>query len=475
LKEELEMKEHNKSLKNRVGKRSTRFGANALTMILIVLGILILINFLSTRHHRRFDTTAGNRFSLSDHTLKVLDGVDQEVTVTAFIQGEDTALRDLLSEYAYANRRISFRFIDPDQEPNMAKVYEITRYGTIVVESGDKMERIDQRREEDLTNAILSVTREGRKVVCVLSGHGERDIDSDDPKGYSAVREALEDENYDVRRLILATEGEVPEDCTVLLLAGPEKAPLKGELEAIERYLDGGGTVMVLLEPHPASGLSDFLATYGLQVGEDLILDASGVGRLFGMGPAVPLVSQYETHAITEDFDLMTFFPTTRSVTPAPAPPSDVTVQPLARTSPNSWGETELGTEKAQLDPETDLPGPVTVAAAVEAGQAAAEPGRESAPADTAGKETAARLVVFGDSDFATNAYFATSGNGDLFLNAVNWLAQEEDLISVRPKDLEDRRVTLTPRQSRMTFIISVILMPLAALIAGAAVWFRRR
>ncbi len=467
------MNDHRKSLKNRpiknmLGKRSTRFGANALTMIVIVLGILILINFLGTRHHHRFDATAGNRFSLSDHTVKVLRGVDQEVVITAFLQGEDTALRDLLAEYAYSNRLVSFRFIDPDSEPNMAKAYEITRYGTIVVESGDKVEKIEQHTEEELTNAILSVTREGKKVICVLSGHGEKDIDSEDPRGYSLARDALENENYDIRRLILATEGEVPSDCSVLLIAGPEKYPLEAEVQAIERYLDGGGKVMVLLEPDPATGLTEFLQSYGLQVGQDLVLDASGVGRLFGMGPAIPLVSQYEPHAITDAFDIMTFFPTARSVTPTQTPPPNLSVQPLVRTGPNSWGETELGTETAQLDPDRDLPGPVTIAAVVDTRQ-------EDIPADTAAVRPLTRLVVFGDSDFASNAYFATSGNGDLFLNTLNWLAQDEDLISIRPTDAEDRRVTLTPRQSRMIFSISVILMPLAALILGAVIWIRRR
>jgi ABC-type uncharacterized transport system involved in gliding motility auxiliary subunit len=437
-------------------------------MILIVLGILILINFLGTRHHHRFDTTAGNRFSLSDHTIKVLKGIDRDVVITAFVQGEDASLRDLLSEYAYANRKVSYRFIDPDSEPNMAKTYEITRYGTIVVESGDKEEKIDHHQEEDLTNAILSVTREGKKAICLLSGHGEKDIDSDDPMGYSSVRKALENENYDVRRLILATEGSVPSDCSVLLIAGPQKPPLEGELEAIKRYLDAGGKLMVLLEPYPATGLTDFLEQYGLRVGQDLVLDASGVGRLFGMGPAMPLVSQYEPHAITDEFKLMTFFPTARSVTPVSTPPSNLTVQPLAKTSPNSWGETELGTEKARLDPDEDLPGPVTIAAVVDTRE-------ENTSADTAAAKPRTRLVVFGDSDFASNAYFSNSGNGDLFLNALNWLAQEEDLISIRPKNLEDRRVTLTPRQSRMIFTISVIFMPLAALILGAVVWIRRR
>jgi ABC-type uncharacterized transport system involved in gliding motility auxiliary subunit len=468
MEEELEMNDRQKNLKTRLGKRSTKFGANALTMIIIVLGILVLINFLGARHHHRFDTTAGNRFSLSDHTAKVLRGVDKEVVITAFIQGEDTGLQDLLSEYAYTNRKVSYRFVDPDAQPNLAKAYQIDRYGTIVVESGDKTEKIDEPVEENLTNAILSVTREGKKVICVLSGHGEKDIDSDDPQGYGTVRKALQDENYDVRPVVLAAEGEVPEDCSVLLIAGPEKSPLEGELSAIQRYLDGGGKLMILLEPPPATGLRTFLAQYGLQVGEDLVLDASGMGRLFGMGPAVPLVSRYEAHAITEGFDLMTFFPTARSVTPSPSPPTDVKVWPLAQTSPNSWGETNLGTEQAQLDPEQDLPGPVTIAAAVEAG-------REGAPADTAGERPTTRLVVFGDSDFASNAYFSTSGNGDLFLNAVNWLAQEEDLISIRPKDMQDRRVTLTPRQSRTIFAISVIFMPLAALILGTVVWIRRR
>jgi ABC-type uncharacterized transport system involved in gliding motility auxiliary subunit len=449
-------------------KRSAKLGVNALTLMFIVLGLLVLINFLSSRHHLRYDTTASHRYSLSDHTVKVLGSLKRDVVIMAFFQEENKALRDLLTEYAYRSRKISYRFIDPDSEPGMAEAYQITRYGTTVVQSGEQQEKIDSIQEQDLTNAILKVTREGRKVIYALEGHGEKDIDSSEPAGYSTAREAVENEQYDIRKLILASQQEVPSDCSVLLVAGPQKEPLPGELEAITHYLDAGGKLMVLLDPEPSAGLTDLLSLYGLQVGQDLVLDASGVGRLFGAGPAMPLVSSYEPHAITEDFNIMTFFPTTRSVTPSTAPPQNLSVQPLVRTGPNSWGETELGGGTAQMDPGKDLQGPVTIAAAVETRM-------EEALEDTVPARPMTRLVVFGDSDFASNAYFDLSGNGNLFMNALSWLAEEEDLIAIRPKDVEDRRVTLTSRQSRMIFYVSVFLMPLAALVIGGLVWFRRR
>jgi ABC-type uncharacterized transport system involved in gliding motility auxiliary subunit len=462
------MSESQKSWKGALAKRSTKFGANALAMVLIVLGLLILVNFLGARHHHRFDTTAGHRFSLSDHTVKFLRGLNKDVIITAFFQGENKVLADLLSEYAYRNEQVSFRFVDPDEEPGTAKSYEITRYGTIVVESGDKEERIETILEQDLTNAILKVTREGKKIIYALTGHGEKDINSQDPTGFSSVKEALENENYEVKELILATHEEVPQDCSVLLVAGPQKEPLPGEWESVEVYLEGGGKLLVMVDPTPAADLSGFLARYGLDVGQNLVIDASGVGRLFGTGPAMPLVSSYEAHVITEDFNIMTFFPMTRSITPNSAPPEGLKVQSLLKTGRSSWGETELLDDKVEFDRDKDLEGPVTIAAVVD------EVEKEVATDATAARAKT-RLVVFGDSDFASNAYFQFSGNGDLFMNAISWLAEEEDLISIRPKDLEDRMVTLTARQSRMIFYISVILMPLAVLALGTVVWIRRR
>jgi len=452
-------------LRRTMKKRSTKFGLNALAMVLIVLALLILFNFLGNRHHGRFDTTAGNRFSLSDHTVKLLKSLQRDVTVSAFFKGENKLLRDLLSEYTYGSKHVIFRFIDPDKEPGITKRYGITQYGTIVVESGDKEEKIDTILEQDLTNAILKVTREGKKVIYVLQGHGEKMIDSAEPTGFSVAKEALENENYQVKELVLALQEEVPQDCAVLLIAGPQKEPLPGELESMEAYLGRGGKLLAMVDPSPAAHLSSFLAKWGLNVGQNLVIDASGVGRLFGTGPAMPLVTSYEPHAITEKFNIMTFFPMARSITPSSSPPEGMQVQSLLKTGPNSWGETELSSSKVLFDQDKDLEGPVTIAAVVD----------QEEIADTTVSQGKTRLVVLGDSDFASNAYFTFSGNGDLFMNAISWLAEEEDLISIRPKDVEDRRVSLTPRQSKMIFYISVILMPLAVLVLGTMVWLRRR
>jgi ABC-type uncharacterized transport system involved in gliding motility auxiliary subunit len=457
-----------KSWRGALGRRTTRFGANALVTIFIVLGVLILINFLSHRHHRRFDTTAANRFSLADQTIKLLHGLSQDVIIMAFSQGEDRSLKDLLSEYAFRSKHLTYRLIDPDKEPGLAKEHDITQYGTIVVTSGDREERIFSASEQDLTNAILKVTREGQKIIYVLEGHAEKDIDSSQPSGYQMAQKALQDENYQIQKLVLASQPDVPSDCAVLLVVGPQKEPLAGELQSMEAYLGGGGKIMILVDPSPAASLSDFMARYGLEVGQDLVIDASGVGRLFGTGPAMPLVTSYPPHAITADFDVMTFFPMARSISPKASSPQGYMVEPLLQTSDNSWGETQVKGEQVRFDRGQDLEGPVTIAAVV-------QQTTSQASADTAATEPKGRLVVFGDSDFASNAYFSFSGNGDLFMNAMNWLAEEEELISIRPKDAADRRVTLTAGQSRMIFYLSVIVMPVAVLILGTLVWIRRR
>lgn len=467
-------------------KRSTKYGTNAFAMAVMVIGILVLINFISKRHNYRIDTTAGNQFSLAEQTKKVLRSLKKEVKITAFFRPQTQKrgnMEDLLAEYAYYSNKIKYEFIDPDKKPAIAKRYGITAYGTTVVEGlgkESKEEKIYTTSEQDLTNAIIKVTREGKKTIYFLEGHGEKDIDKQllgdkGGDGYSEVKKAILNENYAVKKILLASEQKVPDNCTVLVIAGPRTDLLVNERNMIKEYIDRGGNALFLLDPKPYAGLEDFLDPLGFKVGDDIVLDVSGVGSLFGAGPSIPLVTRYEKHAITEDFRIMTAFPYVRSISPKKSPGEGISVQALAKTSNRSWGETNIKSPQVRFDEGEDLKGPITIAAVATKKVKTEKEKEENVELSFSGKKREARIVVFGDSDFCSNAYFHFSGNGDLFMNTISWLAEEEDLISIRPKSPEDRRVNLTKKQSKTILVAGVILFPLAIFAVGVIVYIRRR
>ena len=463
-----------------LGRRSTRYGANAALVILIVFGIVVLINFISNRHHRRVDLTANKRYSLSDQTLKILRNLDKNVTFTAFYkEGEGEHLKDLLKEYEYHSDEIGYEFVDPDRYPGKARRYGVTTYGTTIVETDEKEEKISGATEEDITNAILKVTREGRKTLYFLEGHGEKDTDSDERDGYSTARDAIKDDNYEVRKHLLMQNPKIPEDCAVLIIAGPQKDLLAHEKGAIAEYLKVGGKILFLLDPSPAAGLEDYLKDWGVIVGRDVVVDVSGVGQLFGADEFIPIVTDFGFTDITKDFDVATFFPYARSVSVDENAGEDLTVEMLAETGPHSWAETGSLEGTIAFDEDQDIEGPVSLAVVVTADvKDTVEEAETSDTTTTSGgckEKGKARLVVFGDSDFASNAYFGLSGNGDLFLNAVSWLAEEEDLIAIRPKSPDTRPVTMTFSQARSIFFFTVILLPAIVFITGLSVWWRRR
>jgi ABC-type uncharacterized transport system involved in gliding motility auxiliary subunit len=231
--------------------------------------------------------------------------------------------------------------------------------------------------------------------------------------------------------------------------------------------------LLVLLDPE-LPDLQNLLGKWGFDIGNNTIVDVSPVGQLFGAGYGSPLIANYETHEITEDFNLMTIFHLARSVTPAVEPESGLTVKSLAFTTdfPGSWGETHLSDEEINFDEGKDLKGPISLAAV-------AEKDFQSEPDTTniaeSAKQLKTRIAVFGDSDFITNAYFHFQGNGDLFLNVINWLAEQGDLISIRAREADDNRISLTAQQSQVIFWIGVVLLPISILIAGIVIYVQRK
>ena len=318
-----------------------RYGTGAVIATLLVLGTIVIVAMLTARHSVRWDLTSDKRHSLAPQTVKVLESLTADVSATAFfLPGKNAFARTLLEDYAHHSDRFKFELVDPDRNPVRTKTAGITRYDTVVVRSGGQSEKVTTLTESNLTNAIVRVTRPGRKVIYFLAGHGEKDIDDPEKDGLVNARGVLEDQNYDVKPLVLMQNPRVPENAAVLVLAGPQKDLLESETEAIDEYLRAGGKVLFMIDPETAPGLDGFLEKFDVSLGENIIVDK--MSRLFGAGYLMPLVAEYIRHPIVEDFKVASFFPMARTVEAADKKIEGIEVKALAFTSDQAWAETDL-------------------------------------------------------------------------------------------------------------------------------------
>lgn len=464
--------------------RQARFGTLAAASILVVLAILAAINYLSARYNKRWDLTAARQFSLSDQTKKVLQDLKEPVKVRVFARSDEfQRYRDRLDEYTYQSKQISAEYIDPEKKPGVAQQLGVTTLGTVVFEYRGRNEKATSDGEQELTNALIKVIQGRQPKVYFTQGHGEKDTANGDRGGYTAISTGLTSGNFIVDKVVLAQQGAVPADADILIIAGPKNDFLPPEIDAVKAYLARGGKLLLLLDPvlkadqpQPAA-LQALARDWGIEAGNDIVLDLSGMGRLLGTDESVPVAASYPAHPITENFNLMTAYPLARSMSPIEGGVNGHTAQKLVETSKNSWGETNLKAlagEPAKLD-EADKKGPVSLAAAVSAPAATPAPPTEPKKEGETPKPAETRVVAIGDSDFATNGAIRVSGNQDLFLNTINWLAQQENLIAIRPRDPEDRRITLTADQERRIFYLTVLIVPALVLLAGVQTWWRRR
>lgn len=469
--------------------RQARFGTLAAASIVVVVAIIVAINYLGSRHNKRWDLTAAKQFSLSDQTRKVLADLKEPVHVKVFaLSNEFERFRDRLDEYTYAGKQLSVEYIDPEKKPAIAQQYGITASGTVVFEYKGRSEKATSDGEQDLTNALIKVIQGRQPKIYFVQGHGEKDTVSADRSGYNGINGALTSSNFVTDKLVLAQQGAVPADADIVIVAGPKTDFLQPEIEFLRAYLARGGKVLLMLDPvlkadQPQLTLLQGLAKdWGIDVGNDVVLDVSGMGQLIGTDESVPVAATYPPHPITDNFRLLTAYPLTRSVSVIEGGANGHTAQSIVETSPRSWGETNLKNltsgQPAKQD-DGDKAGPVSLAAAVSA--PVAEPAKkpdqkpDQKPGDQNERKPESRLVVFGDSDFPSNAALGVQGNRDLFLNTVNWLAQQENLIAIRPHDAEDRRVTMTADQATRVFYLTVLIVPGLILLAGVQTWWRRR
>jgi len=450
--------------------RTARYGGNAFLMSITFIGILAMVNLLSARHHKRIDLTEAKEFSLSNQTVQVLKGLKQPVKITAFMRGGSATgqtLGDLLAEYAYYSDKLEYEIIDPDLKPAVARQFKIVSYNTVVYESEGRRQDAFGTQERDITAAILKVTGEGDKVVYFLTGHGERAIDDYSEKGASQLKLALERDSYKVKPLNLVITDTIPSDCVALVIARPTQDLLDRERNTIFKYLLGAGKLLVMQDPGYDGGVNKLLAGYFVRLNDDIIIDP--VSSLLG-DVAVPVVQRYPYSVITKDLP-MTLFPQARSVEQF-HDTKDVpgfTVSPLIKSTDKGWGETNLRDQRVRFDVDNDHKGPVNIAMTVES-TAGVTPDQLKTKTSTK-----TRLVVFGDSDFASNAFLGSVGNLDLAVNSVDWLTEEEALLSIRPKDTQKHELVLSGGQARIIMYSSAIFLPLIVLAIGVGVWWNRR
>ena len=479
-------------------KRETKFGAMMSISVIAVLAILVGVNWAVSRRDKRWDLTAAGSFTLSEQTQKVLSNLKTPVRVLVFeAPGGFQRFRDALGMYTNASPNIQVEYVDMDREPARAREYEITAPGTVVMEYEGRREKVMSDREQDLTNNLIKVTT-GRQVKAYfVQGHGEREITGTDRIGYASVVDVLKRDNYTVETIVLAqSQGGVPADAALLVIAGPGADYLQPEVDAIRTYLRTGGKALFLLDPPIGSGarpvptLEALLKEWGISLGHDMVIDISGMGQLLGTGADVPVVANYENHPVVENFNLLTAFPVAQSVRgEAGVELGAANTQNVIQTSERSWSESDVKSltagGKVSLDEKSgDHRGPITIAlslamdapdaaASAAAAAAADKPAAGATPPET--RKPQMRILVVGDSDFASNAAAGIQGNADLFVNMANWLTQQEDLISIRPRDVGDRRITMTADQQRRLMWVSLLIIPGLILGSGIYTWSKRR
>jgi len=450
--------------------RAAHFGFFTLLSALLVLVLLGVANYAATKRPRSWDLTKNRIFTLGDDTLKTVRGLQRDVEALAFYGQADEPyprVNDLLRRYAALSPRFTFRLVDPYKNPELVKKYAITDGGPrVVLVSGREEARAKNPDEEGVTNALVRVTRSGSRKVYFTTGHGEPEPRAEGQRGYALAVKTLESEGVQVEALSLLEKSEVPADAAALLVAAPRKAFLEPELAALRAYAGKGGHLALFLEPEAKAGLDPLLADFGIALADDMVVDPSPVSQLFGGSPVTPVVKPAGGHPVSRELaQTGLLFPTARSLSVREGSP--VVPAPLAQTGAEAWGETDVAglfSRGARHDPG-EKKGPLPVAMAAQKGTSG-EVGKRS---------DEARVVVAGDADFFSNQYLQILGNLDFFVNAVSWLAEQEDRITIRPRAREASRLFLNQAQVSAIKFVTIDALPVALLGIGLAVWLVRR
>jgi ABC-type uncharacterized transport system involved in gliding motility auxiliary subunit len=450
--------------------RQTKYIGYATLYILVVLAIVVAANVLADRYNKSLDATSNKRFSLSDQTAKIVKGLKQGATITYYDQpNRFHQAKDQLDPYANLSPKIHVEYVDIDKNPQVAREANVKNYGVAVVQIGANKQEAKSLTEEGITGAFIRDLKNTTRTVCFVAGSGEHQIDDSDRSGYSRLKDLLSKDEYVAKSINLLQKAEIPADCTVLVVGGPSGDYVQPQVDAIQKYVEDGGRGLFLLDPPLKMGRSEIadndalthlLGTWGVTLDKDLILDLNPIGQVVGVGPQVALVTTYDTHPIVTDMKrTATGFPLSRSLQVQNT--SKTNVQKLFSSSDTSLATEKLNSPSVDPSDPKNKKGPLPLAAA--------------GTYKTSKENSQGRFVVVGSSEWVANSFLNFNGNRDLALNAVNWLSSDEDLISIRPKEQEDRNITMTRAQLNVVRITSQFLLPLMVIFAGVSVWWRRR
>jgi ABC-type uncharacterized transport system involved in gliding motility auxiliary subunit len=449
--------------------RKARYGATASLYTIVVVAALILVNWLGNRYNKSYDTTSNKRFTLSQETEKIVKNLKTDATITYIdrASGFEQA-KAMLTRYGNLSPKVHIRYIDAVKQPTAARAYGARYPGTAYVEVGQRREEAKALTEEGLTGAFVKDLKGVRKV-CSVSGSGEHQLDDTQAGGLSQFKTALERDNYQAQSISLIDKTQVPSDCSVLLVAGPRNDYTPNEVTAIKSYVEGGGRAMILLDPpldfqrehiSENAALAGLLASWGVNLDKNLVLEQNPVGQMVGVGPEVPLVSNYESQPIVNDLkNRFTGFPVTRSLQVKNG--NKTTVDKLFSTTDSAIATFKLNSNEINPEDPSNKKGPFVLGAA--------------GTYNTGNSKNPGRFVVVGTSGFLNNSMLHFQANPDLALNSINWLSSDEDLISIRPKEAEDRRLNVTQRQMNVFAYTDLIAIPLVIIVAGVSIFLKRR
>jgi len=448
-----------RQMRDNLTGRGALYGTVSVVGALALLAALAGVNYIAVKKPKSWDLTKDKIFTLSDQTTGVLKGLKEKVAIQAFYSGGEPEYQELdsrLRQYKAQTDKLTVEFVDPFKHPARVKELNISQSGPrIIVTSGNKEARAKETSEEALTNALIEVSRGSTKKIYFTKGHGEHAVADNTERGLKQFVDNLKSEGYQTDEIVLAEHKEMPADTQALVVAGPVAGLTEGEAKLVKEWVEKGGKLVAMIDPGVQSGLESAFEGWGIHVGKDEVIDPEA------QNPEVAIAQSYADHPITQPrsspFALATIFPLARSVSKTQVAPAGWTVTELAKTGPRAWGETGSVTSGAvKFDPAQDLKGPVSLAAT-----------------STKGAET--RVVVVGNSLFASNGYYRLSGNKDFALNAVSWTAKEESRISIRPKQRQGNHLFLSAEQKRTMTLFAFDLLPFGLLFAGLVVWQTRK
>jgi len=495
-------------------KRSTQSATNALIATLSVLVILGLINFLGIRYHLRLDLTDTQLFTLAPQSRELVSNLPETMKVWLFSKEKNSQDQELLDNYHRQSNKFKFEYVDPELKPGLAERFGVKDYGEVYLEFQTKRQLVQRISEDErlseikLTNRLQQMINPKTAKVYFLQGHSEHPLSAS--KGaISKAIQGLTDKNFTISTLNLAERPQVPDDANVLVVAGPQKELLTGEVTALQNYLNRGGNLLLMIDPNTNPKMDTLLKEWGVRLDNRLAIDNSG--ESLQLGPATILVTEYGQHPITKDFaNNISVYPLTRPLEIDPV--SGVESMALLKTKPypNSWAESDQKSEKLEFNEDKDLKGPLTLGVALTRKLSNStsinspnstsinspnptsinspnptsinspnptsinSPNPTSINSPTTAKES--RLVVFGNSNFVTDSLFEQQLNGDVFLNSVSWLSQQDEkLLSIRPKEPKNRRIIISTLQADILTISAIFVLPLFGLTVGFLIWWKRR